>query len=147
LASREEYEALKRDSSAPVLVGWFSQKSSLACHMFEGEFDALAGEYPDWAFFKVDVDTVPFAAYDCEVVDAPQIAVWPIGKTSDGKFFDKSDLVSVTSPLAKYTEVVASARAVLKELAPKVGERERGSERVSWVFDPATGTSLPVAPQ
>ena len=65
VASKGQYEQLRKDTEAPVLVGWFSSRHSLACRMYEKQFDELAGKFPDYQFFKSEVDEVPEAAYDC----------------------------------------------------------------------------------
>lgn len=140
ITSKQEYDTLKHSTEAPVLVGWFSSKHSLACKMYESQFDELASKFPTYQFFKSDVDVTPEAAYDCEVTDVPQISILPLGRKTDGSFFDKSDLSTVKAELGRYHELVGKAQSAVA--AVPVGETVR-KDRTEFVFDPATGTSLP----
>jgi thiol-disulfide isomerase/thioredoxin len=138
VTSEQQYEQLKSTADAPVLVGWFSSRHSLACKLFEKQFDELAAKFPNYQFFKADVDDAPRAAYDCEVTDVPQISVLPIGKKPDGSFFDKADWQTVKAELGRYDQVVSRASEVIG--AVRTGEEIR-SHKKEWAFDPATGTS------
>lgn len=82
---------------------------------------------------------MPKAAYDSEVVDAPQISVIPTGSKPDGTLYCKSDMVSVKASLANYASIVGDAKKVVEGF--KFGESPM--EKKPWVFDPATGTTLP----
>ena len=141
ISSVQEYQALKATSDAPVLIGWFSAKHSLPAKIFAPDFVSLAQKYPAYQFFTLDVDQAPGAAYDAEVTDAPEVVVMPVGLKPDGTHFDKTDWVGIRSELGRYDQLVPRAREVIDRLA--VGE-ERRSEKPAWVFDPATGTSLPI---
>ena len=135
VSSKEQYLELKTASEAPVLVGWFSSKHSLACKLYEQQFDALAAKFPSYQFFKTEVDQAPEAAYDCEVTDVPQISVLPVGRKSDGALFDKSDLQTVKADLGRYDTLVLRASAVLADL-----RTSDASTKPNFVFDPATGS-------
>ena len=89
-------------------------------------------------FYKVDVDKVPRAAYDMEVEDVPSVAVTPIGRKPDGTEYDKTDLRVVKAEMARYDQILPSAKEVIDRV--QFGEGDVAS-RV-WKFDPATGTSL-----
>ncbi|KAF4720146.1 hypothetical protein FOZ63_033973 [Perkinsus olseni] len=132
-----DYEALKQTSH--MMVGWFAAKWSTGAKMFEPEFEKLSASYPQATFYKVDMDEVPTAAYDMEVVDSPQIAILPLGWKPDGSRFDKSDLVSIRAELGRYDRVVPKAKEALDQI--NLGEKE--DEPKPWVFDPSTGTTLP----
>jgi hypothetical protein len=140
ISSKQEYEALKHSTEAPVVIGWFSSQHSLACKMYEKQFDELAAKFPTYQFFKTDVDAAPEAAYDCEVTDVPQISILPLGRKVDGSFFDKSDLTTIKTQLGRYDQLVSKAHTAVAALS--VGETVRET-KPEFVFDPATGTSLP----
>merc|ERR1711964_150796 len=97
------------------------------------------GSYPNYTFYKVDVDEVPRAAYDMEVQDAPSIAVLPIGLKPDGTPYDKTDLKLISAPQAEYGSVVPDAKTAIDGISFGKGE----FEAKPWKFDPSTGTSLP----
>jgi hypothetical protein len=134
----EEYEALKIGKS-DLMVGWFNAHWSTAGKLFEAEFDKLAAHYPQFTFFKCDVDEVPRAAYDAEVVDSPQISIIPTGSKPDGSLYCKSDMVTVKAQLANYATIVSDAKKAVEGF--RFGESP--SEKKQWAFDPATGTTIP----
>ena len=140
LSSKEQYENLKIETDSPVLIGWFNIHSSLAGKLFEADFLDLANQFTHYQFFKCDIDQVPHAAYDLEVVDAPQISVLPVGMKPDGSLYDKTDLVTIKAELGRYDEIVQKARIAIAAI--KVKENIR-TVKPLWVFDPATGTTLP----
>lgn len=107
--------------------------------MFEEDFVKLAAQYPQYTFFKCDVDQVPKAAYDAEVVDSPQVSMIPTGTRLDGSLYGKADMKTVKANLAMYSEIVPDAKKMLDSF--KFGPSP--VEKKPWVFDPATGTSLP----
>jgi hypothetical protein len=82
---------------------------------------------------------VPKAAYDAEVVDSPQISIIPTGTKPDGTLYCKSDMVTVKANLANYGAIVPDAKKAVEGF--RFGEPL--SEKKPWVFDPATGTTLP----
>merc|ERR1712151_1355419 len=86
------YEAMKA-SKAPMMVGFFTGHFSLAGKMYAEQFESMASSYPKAKFFKCDVDDVPLAAYDSEVVNVPSVVVMPLGLKPDGSPYDKSDMV------------------------------------------------------
>lgn len=139
MKSSDEYEALKVNKS-DLLVGWFSARWSTAAKLFEPEFEQLATQYPQYTFFKCDVDDVPTAAYDSEVVDSPQITMIPTGTKPDGSLYGKADLVTVKAKLAEYSAIVPNAKKALDGF--RFGESPL--EKKPWVFDPATGTTIPL---
>ena len=99
----------------------------------------LASQYPQYTFFKCDLDTVPRAAYDAEVVDSPQISIIPTGSKPDGTLYGKSDMVTVKGKLSDYSSIISEAKKAVDEF--KFGPSP--SEKKPWVFDPATGASVP----
>lgn len=107
--------------------------------MFENDFENLASQYPNYTFFKCDIDSVPRAAYDAEVVDTPQVSIIPTGTKPDGTFYGKADLITVKAKLSDYSSIIPEAKKALDSL--KFGSTP--SEKKPWVFDPATGTSVP----
>lgn len=139
ISSAEEYQTMKSTAEAAVLVGWFSARHSLPAKLFAPDFVSLAQKYPNYQFFTLNVDEAPTAAYDAEVTDAPEIVVMPVGSKPDGSRFDKTDWVCVKAKLGRYDQLVDQARQVIDSI--QVGE---SSEKTSWVFDPATGTTLPL---
>ena len=141
ICSLQDYQALKATADAPVLVGWFSARHSLPAKLFAADFVSLAQKYPNYQFFTLNVDDAPTAAYDAEVTDAPEIVVMPVGSKPDGSLFDKTDWVCVKAKLGRYDQLVDQARQVIDSV--KVGEEKR-TDKSAWVFDPATGTSLPL---
>mmetsp|Transcript_54149 Transcript_54149/g.108774 ORF Transcript_54149/g.108774 Transcript_54149/m.108774 type:complete len:156 (+) Transcript_54149:74-541(+) len=132
------YEALKT-SKAPVMVGWFTGHFSTAAKMYSEQFEAMSKAYPKYAFYTCDVDDVPLAAYDAEVVDVPSVVVQPLGLKPDGSPYDKTDLVVVAAELARYDQVLPNAKTALDA----VQVLEDPDEPKPWQFDPSTGTTLP----
>eukprot|EP00413_Alexandrium_margalefii_P050184 CAMPEP_0204608044 /NCGR_PEP_ID=MMETSP0661-20131031/60075_1 /ASSEMBLY_ACC=CAM_ASM_000606 /TAXON_ID=109239 /ORGANISM="Alexandrium margalefi, Strain AMGDE01CS-322" /LENGTH=155 /DNA_ID=CAMNT_0051619515 /DNA_START=67 /DNA_END=534 /DNA_ORIENTATION=- len=132
------YEALKT-SKAPVMVGWFTGHFSTAAKMYSEQFEAMAKAYPKYAFYSCDVDDVPLAAYDSEVVDVPSVVIQPLGLKPDGSPYDKTDMVVVAPELARYDQVLPTAKAALDA----VQVLDDPEEPKPWQFDPATGTTLP----
>merc|ERR1712196_99335 len=106
--------------SSKVMVGWFSAGWSSACKLYEPKFDELAASYPNYTFYKVDVDALPKAAYDMEVQDVPTISVLPQGMTPAGIPFDKTDLKVISAPDAEYQQVVPKAKEAIDSI--KFGE-------------------------
>jgi hypothetical protein len=108
--------------------------------MFESEFDKLAEQYPNYTFFKVNVDEVPRAAYDAEVVDSPQVSIIPTGTKPDGSLYGKSDMVTVKADLANYSGILPTAKNHIDgfTFGPAPVRKE------PWVFDPSTGTTIPL---
>merc|ERR1712060_559025 len=106
---------------------------------YEDQFEAMATAYPKAKFYKCDVDDVPLAAYDSEVVDVPSVVIQPLGLKPDGSRYDKTDMVVVTPELARYDQVISRARAALDSCVVI----EDPAEPKPWQFDPATGTTLP----
>ena len=139
MKSLEEYEGLKVGKS-DLMVGWFSAKWSTAGKLFESDFDKLAVQFPQYTFFKCDVDQVPKAAYDSEVVDSPQITMIPTGTRPDGSLYGKADVATVKAVLANYADIVPKAKTVIEGF--KFGEQP--TEKKPWVFDVATGTTVPL---
>merc|ERR1719359_749108 len=135
IADNESYEAIKT-SGTKMMVGWFSAHWSAAGKLYESKFDELAGSYPSYTFYKVDVDAVPKAAYDMEV---PTVAVLPLGPKPDGTLYDKTDLQVISAPQADYGSVVADAKTAIDSVS--FGEGSVPS--APWKYDPATGTTLP----
>ena len=82
---------------------------------------------------------VPKAAYDAEVVDSPQISLIPTGAKPDGSMYCKSDMISVKAKLANYSTIIPEAKKAVESF--RFGESP--SEKKPWVFDPATGTTIP----
>ena len=82
---------------------------------------------------------VPKAAYDAEVVDSPQISLIPTGAKPDGSMYCKSDMVTVKGQLANYASIIPDAKKALDKF--RFGEAP--AEKKPWVFDPATGTTIP----
>ncbi|CAK0854740.1 unnamed protein product [Prorocentrum cordatum] len=132
------YEAMKT-SKVPMMVGFYTGHFSLASKMYSEQFEAMAASYPKAKFYKCDVDDVPLAAYDSEVVDVPSVVIMPLGLKPDGSPYDKTDMVVVSPELGRYDQVVSRAKAALDGIT--VIEDE--SEPQPWQFDPATGTTLP----
>lgn len=128
-----------KTSESDLLVGWFSGRWSTAAKVFESDFESLAAEYPKYTFFKCDVDTVPQAAYDSEVVDSPQISIIPTGTKTDGTLYGKADMVTIRAKLSNYSNIVPDAKTAVESF--KFGPSP--AEKQPWVFDPATGTSVP----
>lgn len=85
------------------------------------------------------MDVVPSAAYDAEVVDSPQVSVIPTGTKPDGSLYCKSDMVTVKAHLSNYSSIVGETKKALDSF--KFGESP--VEKKPWVFDPATGTTIP----
>merc|ERR1719422_2072817 len=104
------YNALKT-SKAPVMVGWFTGHFSTAAKMYSEQFEAMASAYPKYAFYKCDVDDVPLAAYDAEVTEVPSVVIQPLGLKPNGAPYDKTDMVVVAPELARFDQVVPSAKA------------------------------------
>eukprot|EP00416_Gambierdiscus_australes_P029880 CAMPEP_0171093774 /NCGR_PEP_ID=MMETSP0766_2-20121228/39270_1 /TAXON_ID=439317 /ORGANISM="Gambierdiscus australes, Strain CAWD 149" /LENGTH=155 /DNA_ID=CAMNT_0011552263 /DNA_START=72 /DNA_END=539 /DNA_ORIENTATION=+ len=132
------YEALKV-SKAPVMVGWFTGHFSAAAKMYSEQFQALSKAYPKYAFYTCDIDDVPLAAYDSEVVEVPSVVIQPLGLKPDGSPYDKTDMQVVAPELARFDQVVPAAKAALDSLQVV----EDVDEPKPWQFDPATGTTLP----
>lgn len=132
------YEAMKT-SKAPMMVGYYTGHFSLAGKMYAEQFEAMASSYPKAKFYKCDVDDVPMAAYDSEVVDVPSVVIMPLGLKPDGSPYDKTDMVVVSAELGRYDQVISKAKAALDGITVI----EDDSEPQPWQFDPATGTSLP----
>merc|ERR1719240_2179279 len=114
IADYESYEAIKT-TGTKMMVGYFTASWSAASKLYEPKFDELAASYPNYTFYKVDVDAVPKAA------------------------FDKTDLKVLSAPDAEYQQVVPRAKEAIDSI--KFGEGD--VERLPWKYDPATGTSLP----
>merc|ERR1719150_564685 len=106
------YTSLKT-SKAPVMVGWFTGHFSTAAKMYIEQFETMAKAYPKYEFYTCDVDDVPTAAYDAEVVDVPSVVIQPLGLKSNGSPYDKTDMVVVAAELARYDQVIPSAKAAL----------------------------------
>ena len=124
--------------TSPVMVGLFTGRQSLAAKMYSGEFNSLAEKFPAFSFFKCDVDSGPFAAYDAEVVDDFQVAVMPLGKeAATGMECTKVHWRGVTA------ERAGGASFVMKETDKLLGGLNIvKSEKIKrWEFDPATGTT------
>ena len=85
------------------------------------------------------MDAIPKAAYDAEVVDSPQISLIPTGTKPDVSLYCKSDMVTIKAELSNYSAIVANARKAVENF--KFGPSP--AEKKPWVFDPATGTTLP----
>merc|ERR1712066_1041479 len=102
-----------KTSRAPMMVGWFTGHFSAAAKMYEEQFEAMASAYPKATFYKCDVDDVPLAAYDSEVVDVPSVVIQPLGLKPDGSRYDKTDMVVVTPELARYDQILPNAKAAL----------------------------------
>uniref|UniRef100_A0A6U9JYV6 Thioredoxin domain-containing protein n=1 Tax=Oxyrrhis marina TaxID=2969 RepID=A0A6U9JYV6_OXYMA len=134
------YEQLKM-TTPKMLVGWFSAHFSGASKMYESQFDAMAKSYPQYTFFKCDVDSAPTVAYDAEVDDAPMVVMMPLGLKEDGTHYDKSDWQMVKAPTCKYDKLIPDAKAVIDSYKFKGGEDL--SARGPWKFDPLTGGTLP----
>mmetsp|Transcript_88041 Transcript_88041/g.229636 ORF Transcript_88041/g.229636 Transcript_88041/m.229636 type:complete len:156 (-) Transcript_88041:77-544(-) len=132
------YEAMKT-SKAPMMVGFYTGHFSLASKMYAEQFEAMAGSYPKAKFYKCDVDDVPLAAYDSEVVDVPSVVILPLGLKPNGAPYDKTDMVVVSPELGRFDQVISRAKAALDGITVI----EDDSEPVPWQFDPATGTTLP----
>merc|ERR1712187_149748 len=109
------YEALKT-SRAPVMVGWFTGHFSTASKMYSEQFDTMAKAYPKYAFYTCDVDDVPLAAYDSEVVDVPSVVIQPLGLKPDGSPYDKTDMVVVAPELAQFDQVIPRAKAAMDSI-------------------------------
>merc|ERR1719222_1628347 len=128
-----------KESGTPVMVGWFTGHFSAAAKLYGTQFEAMANAYPKYKFFTCDVDDTPLAAYDAEVEDVPSVVILPLGLRPDGSPYDKSDMVVVAPELARYDEVIPRAKAALDAITVVEGD----TEPRPWLFDPATGTSLP----
>merc|ERR1719420_2321458 len=115
------------------MVGWFTGHFSTAAKMYAPQFEAMASSYPKATFYTCDVDDVPLAAYDSEVVDVPSVVILPLGLKPDGSPYDKTDMVVVSPELGAYNEVVSKAKAALDGIT--VIEDE--SDPQPWQFDPA----------
>merc|ERR1712190_340049 len=124
------YEALKT-SKAPMMVGWFNGHFSAAGKMYGEQFHAMAAANPKAAFYTCDVDDVPLAAYDAEVVDVPSVVVLPLGLKPDGSKYDKTDMVVVAPELARYDQVLAKAKATIDGMTVL----EDDAEAKPWQFD------------
>merc|ERR1719220_1794821 len=118
------YEALKT-SKAPVMVGWFTGHFSTAAKMYSEQFEAMSKAYPKYAFYSCDVDDVPLAAYDSEVVDVPSVVIQPLGLKPDGSYYDKTDMVVVAPELAQFDQVISRAKAALDGIEVIDDEAER----------------------
>merc|ERR1712061_371470 len=118
------------------MVGWFTGHFSTAAKMYTEQFEAMAKAYPKYQFYTCDVDDVPVAAYDAEVVDVPSVVIQPLGLKADGSSYDKTDMVVVAAELAQYDQILPKAKAALDSIT--VFEDE--AEAFPWQFDPATGT-------
>ena len=138
VTSQEEYEGLKAAAEAPVLVGLFTAKHSLAGKMYASQFPELANKFSNFAFFKCDVDQVPSAAYDAEVVEDFQVAVMPIGmEVSTGRECTKIDWVGVTAERAGGAfNVIKETENILAKLSIAKSQKSK-----RWEFDPSTGTT------
>merc|ERR1719507_291305 len=106
------------------MVGWFTGHFSAAAKMYEDQFEAMANSYPKATFYKCDVDDVPLAAYDSEVVDVPSVVIQPLGLKPDGSPYDKTDMVMVAAELARYDQVIPNAKAALDAIVVLEDEAE-----------------------
>merc|ERR1712190_185825 len=132
------YEAIKT-SKAPMMVGWFTGHFSTAAKMYGEQFHAMASANPKAAFYTCDVDDAPLAAYDAEVTEVPSIVIQPLGLKPNGAPYDKTDMIVIAPELARFDQVLPSAKAALDAVVV-VDDAE---EPKPWQFDPATGTTLP----
>jgi hypothetical protein len=73
------------------------------------------------------------------VVDSPQISLIPTGTKQDGSLYCKSDMITIKAELSNYSAIVSDAKKAVEKF--KFGPSP--SEKKPWVFDPATGTTLP----
>merc|ERR1712217_115203 len=133
-----------KTSRAPVMVGWFTGHFSTASKMYSEQFENMAKAYPKNAFYTCDVDDVPLAAYDAEVVDVPSVVIQPLGLKPDGSPYDKTDMVVISPELAQFDQVIPRAKAAIDAIT--VLEDPDAPEPKPWQFDPATGTTLPPHP-
>ena len=141
ISSIESYEILKSSPPKGVLVGWFHSRHSLACKMYESSFIDMEKKFPDAHFFSIDVDEVPTAAYDAEVVDVPQVVVMPIGKKLNGILWGREDWTGMRANGSDYTEILKRAEHKISEKLKSTSEEVVNRK---WQFDPATGGSMPV---
>lgn len=132
------YEAIKT-STAPMMVGWYTGHFSTAAKMYGEQFEAMSRAYPKCTFYTCDVDDVPLAAYDSEVVEVPSIVIQPLGLKPDGSHYDKTDMIVVTPELGRFDQVLPRAKAALDSITVLDDE----GVRQPWQFDPATGNTLP----
>uniref|UniRef100_A0A7S1ACL0 Thioredoxin domain-containing protein n=1 Tax=Noctiluca scintillans TaxID=2966 RepID=A0A7S1ACL0_NOCSC len=131
------YNVMK--TQTPVMVGLYTGHFSLGSKILAEQFESMEKSYPKYSFYTCDVDDCPQAAYDAEVVDVPSVVILPLGLKPDGSNYDKTDMVVVSAELAKYTDVIPQAKAALDSITVL----DSDSEKKPWVFDPATGTTLP----
>merc|ERR1711948_142791 len=123
------------------MVGWFTGHFSTAAKMYTEQFEAMAKAYPKYQFYTCDVDDVPLAAYDAEVVDVPSVVIQPLGLKPDGSPYDKTDMVVISPELAQFDQVIPRAKAAIDSL--EVLDDPEAPAPKPWQFDPATGTTLP----
>merc|ERR1712159_511869 len=121
------------------MVGFYTAHHSAASKLYKDQFEAMSKAYPKYSFYTVDVDDVPTAAYDAEVEEVPSVVMLPLGLKPDGSHFDKTDMGVVAPELAKFDQVISSAKAAIDGITVI----ESDAERQPWQFDPATGTTLP----
>merc|ERR1712066_218688 len=120
-----------KTSRAPMMVGWFTGHFSAAAKMYEEQFEAMANSYPKAAFYKCDVDDVPLAAYDSEIVDVPSVVIQPLGLKPDGSPYDKTDMIVVAPELAQFDQIIGRAKAAIDSLQII----EDPDEPTPWKFD------------
>ena len=64
----------------------------------------------------------------------------PTGAKPDGALYGKADMVTIKAKLGSYSEIIPDAKKAVDGF--KFGESP--AEKKPWVFDPATGTTLPL---
>merc|ERR1712000_633823 len=114
-----------KTTKTPMMVGFLTGHFSTASKMYAEKFQEMAKAYPKYAFYTVDVDDCPRAAYDAEVEDVPSVVILPLGLKPNGARYDKTDMVVVSADCAKYDEVVPKAKVALDAITVLEDEGER----------------------
>ncbi len=138
IADQAAYESFLGSAfEAPVMVGLFTARNSLAAKMFGNEFTTLAEKFPAFRFFKMDVDAHPAAAYDCEVTSDFQVTIMPLGVDgSSGSEYFKENWISVNAlNSGGASNVIKQAENFLQNLK----NAQPTQQRKVWEFDPALG--------
>ncbi len=127
------------------MVGWWQSSWSTPSKIYEQDFKKVSESFPEATFFTADIDVVPRAAYDMEVTSVPQISVLPIGSRpgKEMSLYDKTDLKAIRSDGEfGFSTMFETLRNVVSQT--KFNDQVEDQRATQpWVFDPATGTSVP----